>query len=103
MQYESTVEMLGVDYVAKQVIWTDPIIKEFARLANLSEAEITIINMRSQDKSITEQSMVLHCSESKINTMTNRLKKKYDAVQPFSDVLPPRKRGVNETYGKDKI
>ena len=46
----------------------------------------------------TEQSMKLGMSLSKIDRHIKRLKSKYDQVQMYSLILPPRKFSAEETY-----
>lgn len=82
----------------KQVLWNRPLLEEFSRLAMLSEEEYMIMEGRLKGETITYMSMKYSMSESKINKMIARLKAKYDSVQPFSDILPPRKRSAAETY-----
>lgn len=84
--------------MAKQVLWNKPIYDEFCRLAELSEDERNILQTRMQGWSITRQSLHFHKSVSSINRMIAILKKKYDAVQIYSDVLPKRKFSAKETY-----
>lgn len=86
--------------VAKQVIWTKQIIDEFAELALLNEDEIEILKMRAEGKTIVQQSMKIGLSEAAINSITARLKLKYDMVQPNSKYMPKRKLTVKETYKK---
>ena len=84
--------------MCKQVPWNRVLIDEFVRLGNLNDEEIYIIESRSKSVSIIEQSLHLGVSESTVNRMTQRLKQKYDNVQKLSDILPPRKFSVKETY-----
>lgn len=84
--------------MSKQVAWNRPLLEEFNRLAMLSEEEYAIMETRLKGWTITKQSVELCMSESKINKMIARLKKKYDSVQPYSDILPPRKQSAQETY-----
>lgn len=72
--------------------------EEFNRLAMLSEEEYSIMETRLMGWTITKQSMELCMSESKINKIIARLKKKYDSVQPYSDILPVRKNSAQEIY-----
>lgn len=84
--------------MAKQVPWTKQIIDEFAELALLNEDEIEILKMRAQGKTILQQSMKIGLSEAAINSLTARMKLKYDMVQPQSNYMPPRKFSVTETF-----
>ena len=82
----------------KQVLWNRPLLDEFYRLAMLSDEEYMIMEGRLKGETITCMSMKYSMSESKINKMIARLKIKYDSVQPYSDILPPRKSSAAETY-----
>lgn len=84
--------------MAHQVIWTEDVINEFVTKALLTKEEETIIRMRAHNKSIVQQAMALNVGESTINTMTRRLKRKYDEVQPYSNILKPRKSKIEEIY-----
>lgn len=84
--------------MAKQVLWNKPLLDEFSRLAGLSEEEQMIMETRMKGWSITRQSVHFCMSESKINKMIARLKIKYDSVQPYSEILPERKKSAKETY-----
>lgn len=86
--------------MAHQVIWTEEVIQEFKAKALLTDEEVSILYMRARNKSIIEQSMALGISPSTVNSITKRLKLKYDEVQPFSDILKPRQFGVNTTFSK---
>ncbi len=83
--------------LAKQVPWNKIIVEEFIKLATLSDDEINILKTRALGWTITKQSMTFGISESTINRIVYRLKLKYDAVQPYSDILPPRKFSADET------
>lgn len=78
--------------MAHQVPWNLIILEEFIRLAVLTEDEEKIIRTRVAGWSITKQSVTFGMSESTVNRIVHRLKGKYDTVQPFSPLLPPRKK-----------
>lgn len=56
--------------------------------------------MRTRVKgwTITKQAMELGMSEAKVNKIIARLKVKYDNVQKYNPMLPPRKNSAEETY-----
>lgn len=64
----------------------------------LSKEEEMIIRTRAEGWSITEQSMKLNMSTAKISRIIARLKIKYDNVQKYDVLLPPRKFSAKETY-----
>lgn len=67
-------------------LWLD----EFDRLADLTDEERRIIEARMKKWSYAKQSQVFHMSERTIGRRLEEIRKKYDAVQPYSDILPPR-------------
>lgn len=84
--------------MSKQVPWNKIILEEFISLASLTQDEEAIMRTRVAGWTITKQSIELGMSVSKINFIIKRLKKKYDLIQPYSAILPPRKSSAEETY-----
>ena len=84
--------------MAKQVPWNKIFLDEFISLAMLTEEEQSIMRTRIAGWTITEQAQKLSMSESKVNSIISRLKHKYDIVQPYSEILPPRKSSAEEIY-----
>ena len=84
--------------MAHQVLWTTVVLEEFIRLGGLTDEEEEIMRTRMAGWTITRQSMELGMSVSKVNKIINRLKIKYDSVQPYSTILPKRKFSAKETY-----
>lgn len=84
--------------MSKQVPWNEDIYTEFSRLAMLSDIEKEILRTRIMGYSITWQAMHFNISESSVNRIISRLKKKYDLVQPYSDKLPKRRKSAEEVY-----
>lgn len=84
--------------MAKQVPWNKIILEEFIELAELTEDEEKIMRTRVAGWSRTKQSMKLGMSMSTIDRIIRRLKAKYDFVQKYSAILPPRKFSAEETY-----
>lgn len=84
--------------MAKQVPWNKIILEEFIAQAMLTEDEEKVMRTRVAGWSIGKQSMQLGMSVSTINRIIKRLKIKYDNVQKYSPILPPRKTSVEETY-----
>lgn len=64
----------------------------------LTEDEEKIIRTRVYGWTITKQAMTFGMSTAAVNRIIKRLKIKYDAVQPYSPLLPPRKFSAKETY-----
>lgn len=84
--------------MAKQVPWNKFIIEEFITLAALNHTEEMIIRTRAAGWTITRQSIELNMSPASISRTIKRLKKRYDDVQKYSVILPPRKYSAEETY-----
>lgn len=84
--------------MSKQVPWNKIILERFIELAMLTDEEEMIMRTRVAGWTITKQSLELNMSESKINKIISRLKRKYDLVQKYDPLLPPRKSSVEETY-----
>jgi DNA invertase Pin-like site-specific DNA recombinase len=84
--------------MARQVVWTKIIVEEFIELGNLTKFEEQVLRTRAKGMTITEQAMTFNCSKSTIDRTIAELKKKYDAVQPYSVLLPPRKISKEEIY-----
>ena len=86
---------------ARQVLWTRPRYEEFVYLAMLTEFEKNVLDLhmaadgkeRRTDYQIADE---LNTSESAVKDTIRLLKEKYDAVQPYSFTLPPRKKHKNE-------
>ena len=84
--------------MSKNVIWTKVILEEFISLANLTKDEEIIMRTRCDGWSITKQATTFNMSVSTVNRIIKRLKVKYDKVQPYSPILPPRKFSAKELY-----
>lgn len=84
--------------MSKQVPWNKIIAEEFISIASLSKTEEEILRTRIAGWTITQQAMTFGMSESSVNRIVKRLKVKYDQVQPYSVLLPPRKFSAEETY-----
>lgn len=84
--------------MSKQVPWNKIFLEEFIRLAALTEDEEAIMRTRVAGWTITKQCMELGMSRTKVNNIIKRLKVKYDGVQKYSVILPPRKSSAEEIY-----
>ena len=79
--------------MAKQVNWNVIIYQEYLRLTYLSEFQKEVMD-RHVTKRMTDYqiAMDLHASESAVARAIHECKKMYDDVQPYSDILPIRRR-----------
>lgn len=84
--------------MAHQVAWTKLIVEEFIKEAMLSEDEEAIIRTRVKGYTILQQAEMLNMSPDNVSKIIARLKKKYDCVQKYDPLLPPRKFSAIETY-----
>lgn len=84
--------------MSRQVPWNLIILEEFIRIGSLTEEEEAVMRTRIANWPRTRQAMELHMSMSKLDKIIKRLKVKYDKVQPYSPLLPPRKFSAEETY-----
>lgn len=84
--------------MSKQVPWNKVILEEFIRLSVLTEDEEAVIRTRVAGWSRTKQAMELNMSMRKLDRIISELKEKYDAVEKFSVILPPRKTSKEEEY-----
>ena len=82
----------------KQVPWNKIILEEFISLALLTKEEEMIMRTRVAGWTISKQAETFGMSESTVNRYIKLLKEKYDNVQPYSVILPPRKKSREEDY-----
>lgn len=76
----------------KDIIWNKIILDEFLRLAFLTETEEKILRTRIAGWSRVKQSIEMNLSISSIDCIIRMINKKYDMVQPYSSILPVRKK-----------
>lgn len=84
--------------MAHQVPWSKVIVETFISEAMLTKDEEMILRTRVAGWTRVQQSMELGMSLSTVDRIINRLKKKYDQVQRFNPLLPPRKNSAEEIY-----
>lgn len=80
--------------MTNEVIWTKIVLERFIELANLTQDEEMVIRTRVAGWSRVKQAMELNLSISSIDRIISRLKRKYDEVQKYDPILPPRQKGV---------
>lgn len=84
--------------MSREVPWNKIILEEFVSLALLSKEEEMIMRTRVAGMTRTQQAMTFGMSEATVDRIIRRLKRKYDSVQPYSPLLPPRKHSIAEVY-----
>lgn len=84
--------------MSKQVPWNKLIVEEFCREAMLTKDEEMILRTRVQGWSRTQQSLELGMSVATVDRIIATLKMKYDNVQKYDVLLPPRKQSAKELW-----
>lgn len=74
----------------RDIEWNMIMVREFEYLACLSEEERIVLYDWAFDRYLAKTHMDHSMCETKIKEIRSRLRRKYDAVQPFSPLLPPR-------------
>ena len=64
---------------------------EFRDLACLSDTENQVLQDWADGKSIVNTAVMRNISTRQVDTLRNQIRKKYDAVQIYTPLLPPRK------------
>ena len=73
----------------KDLEWDQRMLGAFKALACLTEDEDQVLEDWAHGKSIANTSVMHHMSTSKINRTRRLLRRKYDRIQPYTD-LPKR-------------
>ena len=76
----------------KDIIWNKIILDEFIRLAFLTETEENILRTRIAGWSRAHQAIEFNMSISTVDCLIKMINQKYDMVQPYSNILPKRKK-----------
>lgn len=84
--------------MSHQVPWNKIILERFIELAVLTKDEEAIMRTRVAGWSRQMQSDKLGMSLSKVDDIIKLLKIKYDNVQKYDPLLPPRKFSAKETW-----
>jgi len=84
--------------MSKQVPWNKLIVEEFCREAMLTKDEEMILRTRVMGWSRTQQSLELGMSVATVDRIIATLKMKYDNVQKYDVLLPPRKQSAKELW-----
>lgn len=84
--------------LSKQVPWNKIILETFIAEACLTKEEEMIIRTRVAGWSRTEQSIKLGLSLLTVDRAIKSLKLKYDNVQIYNPILPPRRSSAQETW-----
>lgn len=88
--------------MSKQILWNKLVLEEFIDLASLTEDEEHIIRLRVAGYTNEQIALKLGLSRSTVNRYTKRLKQKYDNVEKYSALLPPRKKNAKELFADEQ-
>lgn len=88
--------------MSKQILWNKLILEEFINLASLTEDEEHIIRLRVVGYTNEQIALKLGLSRSTVNRYIKRLKQKYDNVEKYSVILPPRKKNAKELFAVEQ-
>lgn len=86
--------------MTKQIIWTKAVLEAFIKEGNLNKRQEYIIRTRAKGYTITKQASELNLSVDQVNKDIAELKRRYDATQIHSKILPPRKKNKAELIKK---
>ena len=84
--------------MAKEVPWNRVIMERFTHLAMLNETEQEILRTRIEGWTRVKQAREFGMSLATLDRYISELKRKYDAVQKYDDILPPRRYSKEEEY-----
>ena len=84
--------------MSKQVPWNKIILEAFIEDALLTPEEEEVIRTRVAGWTRTQQSEKLGMSLSTVDRIIKSCKQKYDNVQKYNPLLPPRKFSSEELY-----
>lgn len=84
--------------MAHQVPWNKIILERFISLACLTQIEEAVMRSRVAGMSRLQQAEMLNVSPATIDRAIASLKKKYDSIQKYDPMLPPRKFSAKETW-----
>ena len=84
--------------MTKQIFWTKAVLESFIQEGNLNKRQEFIVRTRAEGYTISKQAEELHLSIDQVNKEISELKKRYDATQKTSKILPPRCKNKTELY-----
>lgn len=76
----------------KDILWNKIILDEFIRLAMLTEFEEKVLKTQIAGWSRAKQAREFSVAVETVDKALKTIRQKYDTVQPFSPVLPVRKK-----------
>ena len=73
------------------ILWNSQVLGAMQAHACLTEEELIVMKDWANGRSIANTAMMHYMSNSKVDKIRKRLRKKYDGIQKYAD-LPPRKK-----------
>lgn len=77
--------------MANDILWNKIMLREFRDLACLSEDEDAVLQDWADGKSVVSTSMRRNMSTRRVDELRQRIRARYDDVQIYTPLLPPRK------------
>lgn len=74
------------------ILWNRITLREFQSLACLSEEENAVLQDWANGKTVVYTSLHRNISTRQVDKLRNQIRRKYDAVQIYTPLLPERKR-----------
>lgn len=84
--------------MSHEVPWNKYIVERFCELAMLNKDEEMILRTRVAGWSRTKQADKLSMSVATVDRIIAKLKVKYDDIQKFDPLLPPRRNSKEEEW-----
>ena len=72
------------------ILWDEIILDDFRHLACLTADEEKILQDWKAGDSVTKSARKQSMSSRQVDRLRNQIRRKYDAVQPFTPLLPKR-------------
>lgn len=84
--------------MGNKISWNAVVLGEFVKLGGLNDFETQLMYDRMRGMTIQQMSFNYHVSNATISRTIAKLKKVYDEVQPYSNILKPRRSSPEEKY-----
>lgn len=84
--------------MSKEIPWNKFIVERFVEMAMLNEEEQMVLRTRVIGWTRLQQADKLGMSVATVDRIIKTLKEKYDSVQKYDPMLPPRKNSAEEVY-----
>ena len=76
------------------IVWNNIMLAEFRSLARLSQEENMVLQDWADNKSVVQTHFSRNISTRTVDRIRNQIRVKYDAVQPFTPLLPQRRHNL---------